>query len=256
MGEILRKKPLIEAIFELKWELPSQQGGILIDPNYSFLVGLYYERIKDKYPFRNDLPASKVPVEVLPYIAQFQFRKGDNQWPLTQIGPGILSVNDTTGYSWENNFNTRCTNLIRIFKECYPENNKLKIIELHLRYINAVEFDYSLNDIYTYLSEYLNFNISLPDKLIKNKDINKNPKGYLVNFVLPLTSPVGAITVKLAKGKRSDKDAIVFEIGVSSKQDDLSGYSLPYSEWLDEAHKRAEDVFLSFVEGELLRSFK
>ncbi len=256
MGQVLPKKPLIEAIFELKWDLPVQNNGIQIDPNYNFLVGLYYEKIKNEFPVRVDLPTSLAPVDIFPYTVQFQFRKKENSWPLTQIGPGILTINDTDSYSWDNNFKKNCLNVIQEFYQSYPSKESLKIIELQLKYINAVEFDYKNNDIYKFLKENLNLNIELPKKILADKFIVANPFGYFFHFILPISSPKGAIVYRIAKGKKNDKDAIIIEILINSKNEDIVTYQLPYSEWLEEAHQQAEKSFYAFFDGNLLKEFK
>ena len=56
----LTKKPLIEAVFEVRWQLREhkQQPEIKQDPGFKFLVGSYYERVKEKYPTTFELPIS------------------------------------------------------------------------------------------------------------------------------------------------------------------------------------------------------
>ncbi|WP_275045745.1 MULTISPECIES: hypothetical protein [Fervidobacterium] len=38
----LRNKPLIEAIFEVKWRLKQEASGVRMDPNYKLNVGRIY----------------------------------------------------------------------------------------------------------------------------------------------------------------------------------------------------------------------
>ena len=103
----LKNKPLIEAIFEIRWKL--QEGpekGMRIDPHYKLLIGRIYEKIKDKYTFHEQLPTASMPDEIAGYIIQHRFRKKENEWPLIQLGPGIITLNDTkslpfcTGFSF------------------------------------------------------------------------------------------------------------------------------------------------------------
>jgi len=102
MGEIiLSKKPLVEAIFELRWKLQEPTPGIKIDPNYKLLVGGIYDKIRQSYPFYEQLPTSALPDEIAAYVVQHRFRKATDGWPLVQIGPGVITVNDTEGYTWD-----------------------------------------------------------------------------------------------------------------------------------------------------------
>jgi len=39
-------KPLIEAIFELRWELQQNTAGLALDPNYRLLLGRMFDRLE------------------------------------------------------------------------------------------------------------------------------------------------------------------------------------------------------------------
>jgi uncharacterized protein (TIGR04255 family) len=96
--KILRNKPLLEAIFELRWELQEQAPGLKLDPHYKILIGSLYDRVKDEYPFHEELPTATIPDEISGYIVKHRFRKSENGWPLIQLGPGVVTLNDTEGY--------------------------------------------------------------------------------------------------------------------------------------------------------------
>ncbi len=50
--------PLIEAIFELRWEIENdQQNGRMRDPSYPMMYGSLYERLKKDFPVIEDLPS-------------------------------------------------------------------------------------------------------------------------------------------------------------------------------------------------------
>ena len=138
----LQNKPLVEVIFELRWELQELAPGMKIDPHYKILIGRIYDRVKDEYPFHEQLPTATMPDEIAGYIVQHRFRKGRDKWPLIQIGPGIITLNDTEGYAWED-FKQRLNRVVDVLFDAYPEAEKnLKINWALLRYIDAVDFDY------------------------------------------------------------------------------------------------------------------
>jgi hypothetical protein len=116
--KILKNKPLVEAIFELRWELQEHEPGMKIDPHYKILIGRIYDRINRvsaEYPFHEPLATATIPDEMVGYVVQHRFRKGENEWPLIQIGPGVITLNDTKGYVWED-FEERISNvLVRSF---------------------------------------------------------------------------------------------------------------------------------------------
>lgn len=51
LRKILKNKPLVEAIFELRWELKEQESRMKIDPHYKILVGRIYDKVSNEYPF-------------------------------------------------------------------------------------------------------------------------------------------------------------------------------------------------------------
>src|SRR4030043_2007896 len=138
--KILKNKPLSEAIFELKWKLQEIRESIRIDPHYKILVGSLFSKLREDYPYHEMLPAASIPDDIAGHVIQHRFRKGKAEWPLLQIGPGILTVNDTEGYIWEE-FEQKIIQAAKDFFEIYPEPETLKIKSLLLRYIDAVEFE-------------------------------------------------------------------------------------------------------------------
>ena len=97
----LENKPLIEAVFELRWGLEGSGGPAFIDPSYQLLVGQLYGELKSEFPYHVALPVSEMPHQMFPYAPHHQFRAQPGGWPLVQFGPGILTVNETELYSWE-----------------------------------------------------------------------------------------------------------------------------------------------------------
>ena len=95
----LPNKPLVEALFELRWK-PDEDAS-RGQTAFRLFFGRYYDKIREGYPEIEDLPASQVPEALTPNIVRHRFRARPNQWPLTQIGPGILTVNETEKYKWD-----------------------------------------------------------------------------------------------------------------------------------------------------------
>ena len=129
----LPNKPLIEAIFELRWELLEREPhGIKTDPGFEILVGRYYERIKEEYPYIEKLPISEIPEVLTAHTVRHRFRAANNQWPVTQIGPGIITINETDGYVW-NSFKPRIIKVLKAFFESYPSETNPNPITTELR---------------------------------------------------------------------------------------------------------------------------
>src|SRR5947209_1729030 len=120
----LVKKPLVEAILEVRWALETKQPGTQIDPQYKLLLGRFQERVRDRYPEYEQLPAAALPDELIPYNVQHRFRRNANGWPLVQLGPGLLTVNETETYDWTT-FRPLTLEAFQKLFEAYPQPERL-----------------------------------------------------------------------------------------------------------------------------------
>lgn len=89
-SKVLKNKPLVEAILEVKWALTSPTPGVQIDPHYKILLGRLYDKVCEQYPEHEQLPTATVPDEIVGHTVQHRFRYAPNDWPLIQVGPGIF----------------------------------------------------------------------------------------------------------------------------------------------------------------------
>jgi len=73
----LKSYPIFEAIFEIKWKLwkENQQTFTLIDKEYKFFPGRFYEMIKDEFTYIEILENTRIPDEIDLYLPRFRFRK-------------------------------------------------------------------------------------------------------------------------------------------------------------------------------------
>lgn len=252
--KILNNKPLIEAIFELRWELEDRGGGLKADPHYKILIGSLYSKLKDIYPHHELLPAASIPDDVAGHIIQHRFRKGKDAWPLVQMGPGILTVNDTEGYVWED-FEKQALQVIKAFLEIYPEPNKLSINSLLLRYIDAVEFDFETRNIYDFLAGQMKTEIKLYPKLFDATEVGSTPSSFDWRFSYPCKKPEGLIHLRFVKGKKENKDALIWETMVQSMNKTLSPSTDEINAWLGAAHDLTDDWFFKLIDGELEKRF-
>ncbi len=256
MRKILKNKPLIEAIFELRWNLQEVAPGMKVDPHYKLLIGRLYDKLNDEYPFHEQLPSSAMPDEIAGYIVQHRFRKDKDKWPLVQIGPGIITINDTEGYIWED-FEKRIIQTVDILFEVYPESkNNLKVDRLLLRYIDAVAFDFGKDDIFAFLKEQVKTKIVLHQKLFEDARVEKLPLSLDLRFSFASTEPKGAIHLRFARGKMKGSDALIWETLAESISEDVPKVQSEIAGWAKEAHNLTDDWFFKLIEGKLLRRFE
>lgn len=250
----LKNKPLVEAILELKWALPEQMPGMEGDPHYRLLLGRFSERIQADYPSHEPLPTTQIPDAMVAHMAQHRFRSSKGGWPLIQVGPGLLTVNETDAYTW-NDFNDRCEKVVRSLFEAHPNKSEFKVQDLTLRYIDAVDVDFSQESIFEFLQDKMKTSISLPDGLFDGGRVKKNPAAFNWQASFPHDDPGGLVTLRLAVGKHKDKPALIWETLVQAAHDRIPSMPDGFSEWLGKAHDLTDDWFFKLIEGELERRF-
>ncbi|MHA1579506.1 MAG: TIGR04255 family protein [Candidatus Freyarchaeota archaeon] len=253
--KILKNKPLIEAIFELRWELQETAPGMRMDPHYKILIGSVYEKVKGEYPFHEQLPTATMPDEISGYIVQHRFRKGNGEWPLIQIGPGIITLNDTEGYVWED-FEKRIFHLIETLFEAYPESGNLRVNELLLRYIDAIDFNYEKSNIFKFLEEKMKISVKLHKELFEDTGVDETPLGIDLRFSFPSTRLKGAVRLRFARGKRKNVDSLIWETIVHSVGEDAPKTKEEIAAWVKSAHDLTDNWFFKIIEGDLLRRFE
>ena len=248
------RMPLAEAVFEFKWMLTPNpmQGAPPTDPNYKLLVGSLFDRVRANYPFHEPLPAASVPDEFVPQVVQHRFRRAENQWPLIQIGPGILAVNDTSGYSWER-FLLSVLGAVAALREKYT--GALVPEAVVLRYVNGVPFDFGTSDVFEFMRDNFKVAIEYPHQLFSDNPVQPRPATLLLESMYALATPVGAISLKFSKGEYKGTEHLVWETVVQSLGPDAPSLD-GFEQWLNRAHDVARAWFFTLIEGRLEDGFR
>lgn len=251
----LKNKPLVEAILEVRWNLPASKPPVMeADQHYQLLLGRFSERIQAEFPHHEPLPTVQIPATLVAYMPQHRFRHAENGWPLIQLGPGIMTVNETDGYTWSN-FEPRCINAVAQLFDAYPVKQKPSIKELALRYIDAVEVDFATENIFDFLREKMKIHIALPENLFATAGVKKAPSSFQWQTSFSQEVPGGLATLRFAVGERKGRPSLIWEILVQTRGDQLAGFPDTFSAWLKKAHDLTDDWFFKLIEGDLERRF-
>lgn len=251
----LKNKPLVEAILEFRWVLSAQQGpGIQTDPHYRLLLGRFSERAQTDYPFHEPLPTSQIPDGMVAHIVQHRFRVSEGAWPLVQIGPGIITVNDTAGYTWTD-FQKRCERAVSQLFDAHPARADFRVQDLTLRYIDAVAFDFNTESIFAFLQGKMKTTVALPDSLFNDTKVRQNPSAFNWQASFIHDDPGGIVTIRFATGQRENTPSLIWETLVQSTGEHLPTLPDQFAQWLDAAHDITDDWFFKLIEGELERRF-
>jgi len=250
----LPNKPLVEAILDVRWALTARDNA-KHDPHYKLLVGSYYTKIRSEYPEHVQKPEAMIPDEVIPYIPQHQFRAAANEWPLIQLGPGILTVNDTQKYTWCD-FRERACRAIAALFDAYPNTTDLRISSVLLKYIDAVAFDYVAGDAFAFLKGKMGITIEFPQRLFDAIPADASPQRFNMTAAFRCNNPQGAFSVKFATGLKDGARALIWETSMETSDSDVPRSPREIATWLDQAHVITHNSFFKLVEGELERSFR
>jgi len=251
---ILRKKPLIEAILEVRWVLERGSSPQLSrDPHYQFLLGKLFENVKTGFPHHEELPAALVPAEMTPHTVHHRFRVAPNGWPLLQVGPGVFTFNETSNYEWEN-FERQINKAVVALVRSHPKPEALQFETLMLRYINAVPIDPATN-LLGFLSEKMGTALELPNAIFQDGNVRSAPDRLATEFVFPCAKPAGALQVKLSTGSKEGQPALIFELWFISKGEHVPRVPQGFSDWAAAAHAVIEESFFHLIAGELEKEF-
>jgi uncharacterized protein (TIGR04255 family) len=239
---LLLYPPLIEAIFELHWELETdKQSGRMRDPTYPMMYGRLYERLKKNFPYTEDLPANQVHPEASPYVVRHRIRKEKMGYPLIQVGPGIATVNMAGAYSWTD-FSTQILTLIETLTEVAALNFK----KCELRYFNGVRVEQ--DSPLSFLLEKMHIKLELDSDL-------PEPNGVNLALSYPLQNPKGNLGLNVHLGQMNSNPAYLFQTQVISLGEWVPNDSSGFIPWLVGAHDALTKSFHSLCKGPLMDKF-
>ena len=256
----LTNKPLVEAILEVKWSVPPTPAenvavaSISGDPHYRLLLGRFSERVQAEYPSYEPLQAAQVPDGLISHVAQHRFRTSNSSWPLIQIGHGLMTINDTAGYTWQD-FRGRCESAFNMLYESHPSKADFHIQELALVYIDAIKVDFNEESVFEFLGSKMKTDVSLPDSLFADDRVKDRPLYFQWQTGFQTLKPAGRIGLKFAMGQSGQTPAVILETRMFSQNDQIPTIPEGISHWLDDAHDLTGDWFFKLIDGELLERF-
>jgi uncharacterized protein (TIGR04255 family) len=255
MDETLKKPPLVEVIFELRWALQEEQS-IQYDPHYKLLVARMFDRVQNEYPVAEELPAVLIPDKLAAYIVQHRFRVGENAWPLLQLGPGIITLNDNNKrYNWKEDFAKRIDYTITKLFETYPNRTNLKIVEVNLRYIDSIDFNKDAENILDFLENYMHTTVRVYPKLFEDQRVKPQPLEVDLRFTFPSITPLGGVHLRFAQVHQNEHNLLLWETMVRSQNDDAPNNKDALLKWAEEAHAITHDWFKEIISN-LYERFK
>ncbi len=253
----LPNKPLLEAVFELRWKIVEAQPGFGKDPGFSILHGRYYDFARTSgYSEVVSLNTAQLPEDMAPYSPRYQYWTGKKKWPVTQIGPGVMTFNSTKEYKWENFF-PAVQKAIRAIYSNYPNEIFLFVpTQVSLRYIDIIPFDKnggkSLPD---FLRENFHTDIKIRHDIF-SQGKEATTEDIKLSLKYKLNSPKGIGKINLGNGVHEGATILGWDTEIRSIKEDVPQSLEEMDEWLVNAHDTSKKWFYALTDGPLLQSFK
>lgn len=248
----LKNKPLVESILEIRWDLRAQGAGMPVDDLYDVMVGLLLSKLSDILPHHVRLPMAMVGVN-MPYQVQHQYRKTLDGWPLMQLGPGILTVNETEGYEKEN-FLALCSRITSTLFDFWQHNGRSPALShVAIRYIDA---DENSGPVLGFLKK-LGVNVAFENRLF-NADVfpDTAPIDFQLSSTFRSTQPVGVFGFSAGIGQKHGQPAVVWESQLAAGGPECAAFIENPGGWLKQANQACHDVFFAMINGELEERYK
>jgi uncharacterized protein (TIGR04255 family) len=218
------------------------------------MYGRLYDRFKKDYALVEDLPSVQAHPDATPYVARHRMRKAADKWPLLQVGPGVITINEGKEYSWDK-FRDEIVRIFEAFTDFYPASTfPLNIVKTELRFINGIEMSDTENPLH-FLTEKLHTKIELDQALFAPNHILPQPEGLTVNMGFNIQDPVGKAMLGIGSGEVMDKPAMLQQMLFSSQGETAPQDLGALDPWLDSMHKIAKNWLETLCRGEVMKKF-
>jgi len=233
MGEKLKTPPLIEALCEFRFIPGSPWDWVL--------PGQLYDRIKGEFPIRSQIERMGVEVQSAPRAKpiatihtgpeRVQLKRADGS-AMVQVGFNLLAINHLRPYTSWTEF---LALIMRIFDDYQGIAGKNELERIGLRYINhlLVPENAEIGDVIA-LAPPLTGNLVRPIQAFYQRyEIEEdNPEGVLIHQTGTIQDELG-------------KPLFVLDLDFGSTRVQNLIYPQEVREWLNQAHDRVYDAFVS-----------
>ena len=241
--------PLVEVVAELHWFLTEihQESKTKIDPYY-YIFQAEFLKNAEKLGLKHTemMIPSFVPSELTPNQPRIRLRKNPEEWPIVQIGPGILTAHMVPPYSGWNEFEKFLFNSVDKFFDSHPKaRDGLQIEKLRLRYIDGFDEKFGFGRIAEFSKEMLGMNSPLPKAFIENCVKKDSEVTLLIEGRFLNHSPDGSSsTLKLTPGVVKGKEALVLEtVCETIDNTEVMVDSATIIDWFKDAHANLREQF-------------
>ena len=267
MAEVLPNAPLVEVVFELRWDLlgSGPVEPLRTDPGYPILCDQFSRAVK-KLGFRHTKDMQLQGLGFGHSIDRRFYLSEKQAFPLVQIGHGIFATNESSGYKWTK-YKAACLKHLKLLIDSYPQMTSFSMSPslLELRYIDvfpAVSDKGKKRDIFSFLEVDTNLGISRPSLVEGLEPITSLGGGRIIAQYRVKKARATTFVLDFGSAKTENKDTIRMESKVRSVGKDVPNLkSKPrfiesVGEWLERAHSITSPFFQQLIKPELFKKFQ
>jgi uncharacterized protein (TIGR04255 family) len=239
----LPKAPLLEIVLELRWKITNKNDLSKVQ----YLYGDLYSELKHKYPFRETTVPPEIPIDILINQPVHRYKVASNEYPLYQVGPGIITLNTIDSKYYWDNFSECSKELVDAFLRVFPFQQN-EFLTPSILFLDFFPFDFENADVYKYINE--KFKITFDQSFIISP---KFPKNINLGFYYDLS--IGDLSILFQKGKnKNQEEGIILQTRINGTPLDPKREGI--ASWIEKSHDTCSELFKKLTEGELYESFK
>lgn len=253
--------PLVELVVEAQWEVPSVQlaNGPKIITDASPLFDKWFQQLSTKLKESgHDTLERLIPHDAPPLAHHpiFRFKKGNEQFPLTQFGHGVFTVNaGPPGYiSWDNFKPIVQQNLEALIASIPSDLSIDNFRSISLRYIDAFNDSHKNGaSNFSFINDILGIKIELPQNLFEySSSLDLISPTILLRIPLQ-DGPGTLLNFKISSGKIKQQGELLTILDMTYVVTNHTNFSSDSAlTLLDKAHDTLHDWFMKLTQNQAL----
>jgi len=255
----LSNPPLQEVLFEFRWALQegaTASGTFPVDPYYRIAVGRFFDRASKGFPKYETLPTLEMPDQIAAYVLQHRWARAEGS-PILQIGPGVLSVNETRPreYRWPE-FRQTCIEAYQSLNDSYPV--PLLPYLVSFVYINSIPFDFVRRDALDFIASSLNGDV-IGTRRVLPPSVARSPVHFQSAQAFRCSSPDGVVSIAFESTvvQQADKaeKRLMWQLLFQTRGPSVPNGNQQMTGWMNDSHAVLEAIFFNMIKGNMERVF-
>ena len=248
--------PLLEVIAEIHWELRTidERVGIQTDPYYFLLQDKFIqESIQSGLSHEEEVVPKFVPLEHSASRPRIRLRKKAEDWPVVQLGPGVMTANDAAPYSGWAEFASFLQAQVACLLNTFADvGQSIGLSKLHLRYIDGFDRRFDFVEFPTFAQDMLSFSYPLTKKFREQHVHSESEFTYALDVSFACKAPTKSTgRLKVSPGKLRNEEALILEISCETISKDRIQSVAQIEDWFNQAHKAISRQFDSLTTSKL-----